>query len=86
MHERSRRVGWGARLALLAAAVAFAQVGTAAAQTGTKVLEYDKSGKAKVRSQDLNEGGVGGPNQPYFTNDTGHSVDTLVPLPVSNCR
>jgi len=39
------------------AAAALLWPAAVAAQSGTRVLEYDKSGKAKVRSQDLNGSG-----------------------------
>jgi hypothetical protein len=79
MHVRLRRVGLRAWLVTLAALLVFTSVGQASAQTGTKVLEYDKSGKAKVRSQDLNEGGGSGPISPYFSNDPTDPVNQFQP-------
>ena len=60
MHPPSTRIrGLFVACALLAPALALAPVRTEA-QSGTRVLEYDKSGKAKVRSQDLDGSGKSG--------------------------
>ena len=80
MHERSRRGSGAAWLASLAALLVLALSGPAVAQTGTKVLEYDKSGKAKVRSQDLGGGsGDGATISPFFSNDPTDPINQFQP-------
>ena len=76
MHDRSL----GLLLTLFFAAALLA-AGPVYAQTGTKVLEYDKSGRAKVRSQDLNEGGGanGAGGASFFSNDPTDPVNHFQP-------
>lgn len=77
MHERLISF---ALTAFLAAAVLVGAGGSVGAQTGTKVLEYDKSGNATVRSQDLGaNGAAGGGASARFSDDLSDPVNHFQP-------
>ncbi len=68
------------RLPLIACAALYAFASYPSANAGTKVLEYDKSGKAKVRSQEFKGKARGkGKQRLNFTNDPSDPVNHFQP-------